>query len=66
MGVNKLAGKVLINLLGHPKSVVCIINIIIDVPAVAYTMVSIVKGAVCRYCLFESSCLSSLCNQSKL
>ena len=35
IGVDKLVGKVLINLLCHTKSV-AYINIIIDVPAVAY------------------------------
>ena len=36
-GVNKLVGKVLIYLLCHKKSAVCII---IDAPAIAYAMVS--------------------------
>ena len=36
IGVDKLVGKVSINLLHPTKSAACIINIIIIVPAVAY------------------------------
>ena len=36
IGVNKLVGKVSINLLHHVKSAACIINIIIDTSTVAY------------------------------
>ena len=38
--VNKLVGKVSINLLHHAKSAIYIISIIIDAPAIAYAMVS--------------------------
>ena len=37
-GVNKLVGNVSINLLHHAKSAICVINIIIDTPAIAYAM----------------------------
>ena len=40
IGVNKLVGKVLINLLHHTKLAVYIINIIIDAPAFAYAVIS--------------------------
>ena len=36
-GVDKVVGKVLINLLCHAKSAACVISIIINAPAVAYT-----------------------------
>ena len=36
ISVDKLVGKVLINLLHHTKSAACIISIIIDVPTDAY------------------------------
>ena len=36
ISVDKLVGKVSINLLHHAKSAACVISIIIDVPAVAY------------------------------
>ena len=41
-GANKLVGKVSINLLRQVNSAVCVISIIIDVPAIAiaYAMVS--------------------------
>ena len=38
--VNKFVGKALINLLSHAKLAICVISIIIDAPAIAYTMVS--------------------------
>ena len=36
IGVDKLVGKVSMNLLHHAKSAACIISIIINMPAVAY------------------------------
>ena len=39
IGVNKLVGKVPIKLLRLSKSAICIISIIFDAPAIAYTVV---------------------------
>ena len=39
-GVNELVEKMSINSLRHSKSVICIISIIIYLPAVAYNIVS--------------------------
>ena len=36
IGVDKLVGKVSINLLCHIKSTACMISLIFDVPAIAY------------------------------
>ena len=46
IGINKLVGKVFINLLHHAKSAICvisIISIIIDAPAIAYKSWLLVK-----------------------
>ena len=37
IGVDKLVGKVLLNLLRHAKSAIWVISIIIDEPAVTYS-----------------------------
>ena len=58
IGVIKLVRKVSINLLHHPKSAVCVISIIINSPAVAYSMVSTQLN--CQSCIPKQIDLTSL------
>ena len=45
-----------INLLRHAKSAICVMSIIIDAPAIAYTMVS-----NCRCCTPRQIDLTNIC-----
>ena len=40
IGVHKLLGNMLVNLLSQAKSAACVISIIIDIPIIAYPIVS--------------------------